>query len=308
MTFSVQIRLSSHLELASGRKKNHVLFNDLIRNQTKFTDVKYVPVDFEWKDPRNMTKEAILEICEHIRQRQETHGASEGFRFKFYVDGKAYHNAEYGARINDAAAAARSKKQQKNRKAKSIVKRKPGIPKGIRIHEPTQDELAHDPRQGPSISSVERPTHVPQIDPALCGETTSTTIQLTNDAISIPDRISEGAFIDNETMQILKDHGYLRDIHPVNGPTDGPPQYYVPADAIALLSKINSSNANPNDQNVMDVTKKQSSKKGTQVGQNTEKPCCSDRVQKGKGKDEITNTKMETRSHKRAKKTMTRKG
>src|SRR5271154_5141376 len=84
-------------ELASGFRKNHVPFGQLIGHMSQFVDPKYLPQTIAFKDPHNMTKEAIVELCTHIRERQETHGVHDASVFRQYADkGKMIPSMEAG--------------------------------------------------------------------------------------------------------------------------------------------------------------------------------------------------------------------
>jgi len=57
-----QLMLLTHFsELASGSNKTRVPYTDLADRTSLLVDPKYLPsgFDFKFKDPRNMTKEAI---------------------------------------------------------------------------------------------------------------------------------------------------------------------------------------------------------------------------------------------------------
>src|SRR5277367_5401268 len=106
-------------ELASGFRKNHVPFGQLIGHTSQFVNPKYLPQSVAFKDPHNMTKEAIVELCTHIWERQETHGVHDTFVFWQYADKRKMIPAEYGIRADQVRAAGRAAKQQASRKAKA---------------------------------------------------------------------------------------------------------------------------------------------------------------------------------------------
>ena len=87
-------------ELASGFRKNHVPFGQLIGHTSQFVNPKYLPQTIAFKDPHNMTKEAIVELCTHIRERQQTHGVHDAFVFRQYADKGKMIPAEYGSRAD----------------------------------------------------------------------------------------------------------------------------------------------------------------------------------------------------------------
>ena len=109
-------------ELASGFRKNHVPFGQLIGHTSQFVNPKYLPQTIAFKDPHNMTKEAIVQLCTHIRERQETHGARDAFIFRQYADKGKMIPAEYTSRADQVIAAARAAKQKASRKTKATRK------------------------------------------------------------------------------------------------------------------------------------------------------------------------------------------
>src|SRR5271168_1671546 len=110
---------SNSAELASGFRKNHVPFGQLIGHTSRFVDPKYLPQTIAFKDPHNMTKEAIVELCTHIRERQETHGVHDAFVFRQYADKGKMIPAEYRIRADQVRAAGQAAKQQASWKAKA---------------------------------------------------------------------------------------------------------------------------------------------------------------------------------------------
>jgi len=109
-------------ELASGFRKNHVPFGQLIGHTSQFVNPKYLPQTIAFKDPHNMTKEAIVELCTHIRERQQTHGVHDAFVFRQYADKGKMIPAEYGSRADQVRAAARAAKQKASRQTKATRK------------------------------------------------------------------------------------------------------------------------------------------------------------------------------------------
>src|SRR5271168_4787294 len=109
-------------ELASGFRNNHVPFGQLIGHTSPFVTPKYLPQAIAFKDPHNMTKEAIVELCTHIREWQETHGAHDTFVFRQYAGKGKMIPAEYGSRADQVRAAVRAAKQKASRKTKATRK------------------------------------------------------------------------------------------------------------------------------------------------------------------------------------------
>ncbi|KAF8816598.1 hypothetical protein BYT27DRAFT_7248035 [Phlegmacium glaucopus] len=242
--------LNAHYRLASGNRKSHVPFGNLCNDASHFVHHKYVPGGFMWKDPRNMTKAVAVDLCNHIRKRQSEYGPEEGFRFQGYFDGKDMVKAEYGRRVNEEQAAARAKKRQATRKEKGagehrVKKGRKTKPKEGALVRNIQDTpntvndiaAASAPEQrsavsehdGSELTLDEAMAYVPVIDPSLLasGESTGGT--------AVPQhQDATGRIINDIEMQILNNNGYPASI-PINGPSEGPPRYYVPAAALNLL-------------------------------------------------------------------------
>lgn len=214
-----------------------------------------------------MTKDAIVDLCNHIRRRQVEYGPEEGFRFHSYFDGKNIVMADYGAQTEHKKAAARSEKQKKSRKRKEKGKdTNPRIEKGkgkgtgkiANTKPPRKDANTvmdspsttgeTDPRPaigidisspyGPSRNSATSSTFTPQIDPSLMED--QSTMHREGIDTQLTPATNSGALIDDSDMQILLQNGYSIQL-PVNGPLEGPPQYYVEAAALALISHVKAS-------------------------------------------------------------------
>jgi hypothetical protein len=185
--------------MASGQKRSHVPFRDLIDNPTDFINKKYFPSNFIWKDPHNMTKAAILELCDHVRNRQLANGIEDAFRFHQYFDGIQLSTAIYEGNREDEVTADRAKKRRDTRRKL----------KGKQKDMFTERGVFGAPIMGSSLEEANR-----NIDPLLQhpwtnhGQTHMT--------------------VDDTQMQVLLTKGYPPAI-PINGPNDGPPLYHISA-------------------------------------------------------------------------------
>jgi hypothetical protein len=245
-----------------------------------------------------MSKEMILELCNHIRQRQDQYGAEDAFRFLSYFNGKEMVEAEYGRNAEDERAAAKSKKQRKSRKESEKIQKSKTKRKGTKpIHEPRPNTPSSTPFQG-------------QIDPSLLSLPTPRTIP----EVLLDNNV--GGYVDDIAMQKLIAQGYSNTI-PVNGPNDGPPRYYVTAAALKLLSHVSDgeSHSNPkgtprHDQNISEDDSVRPSKEADNIDP---KPRRSNRVQSVLKDSKITKKKgsvpgvtptpkMQTRSQKKSRK------
>ena len=102
-----------------------------LENIDGFIESKYFPdsVEFDLKDPHNMSKDNIISLCNHIRHCQNEHVADDIFRFHAYYNGKEMVATEYGREVNIEIAADRVRKQKASRKAaKKKSKKDPSIP------------------------------------------------------------------------------------------------------------------------------------------------------------------------------------
>lgn len=112
--------------------KKHIPFSKLIDHPADFIDNEYVPLEFTWKDPRNMTKAAILIFCQYICGRQIKYGPENAFMFRQYHDRKDMVQSEYGHVNENEGAAERSKKQKATRqKSKGKSKQRGLLSLGI---------------------------------------------------------------------------------------------------------------------------------------------------------------------------------
>ena len=171
-----------------------------------------------------MTKDSLIELCNHICERQDKYGPEEGFRFKSYFDGKEMVEAEYGTREDEKRTAARSNKKQKERKGKQ-KKSKKGSEK---INNALAYPVLND-QQGNVMTSNQ---YEPQIDPLLLGD-----VGTYRETPKENGTNCEGRYIDDAEMQKLIANGHPHTI-PINGPNDGLPRYYIPAAASLTTNPI----------------------------------------------------------------------
>ena len=248
------------LELASGCRRDHVPYAELMANPRDFVEPKYLPRGWKFKDPRNMTKDEILAFFQHVQQREEVHGAKDAFRFCKYRMKKEMHTAEYGVDANDELARQKALKAKAARDAKKNKQKQPKNPRDRQtlgegqtlIDQPvvpagsTQLDglLPFEPGTGsretsndvtnmndPDNRVVPRPQPLdPNIDPALQEPLAHFEADLAHD------KPLEGVIRVNEAEMtlLINEHGYVP-IPPANGPNEGSPEYEVPAQARGLL-------------------------------------------------------------------------
>lgn len=249
-------------ELASGNDKLHVPFGALSAHPRTFVDAKYCPRNFSFKDPRNMTKGSIVELCNHIRGRQEENGVRDAFRFRKYYNGKEVITTAYGIDKGQETAAARAMKQKHTRDIAG--KKKKGKSKKGKADEmgtntlvanlPTHSDVQQTPHvhtAGPAPPDGDPLTHPNHsdtvthqtnivldqstIDPALLANT-----EVSRSSIPAADnpRLDNSTLSVNDSqMQILIKSGCYSSLLPINGPNEGPPRYCVPAAAQQILDK-----------------------------------------------------------------------
>ena len=240
--------------LASGNTKKHVPFGALGVHQRQFIESKYLPNGFTFEDPRNLKKGQILEFFKHVRERQESHGPSEAFRFLKYVKGRELVSAEYGTRLDEECAATKTAKARSaHANVKATTKgngKSKGRGKGKAKETETADAddmdggIPFDHRQTPNSKSsiTQRPGSLTiPIDPVLLAMQSLMPPRGAGNvpaAISMPPRdqgnISPTISIDESDMAVLTSLGHQA-ILPVNGPNDGPPMYSITASAHQML-------------------------------------------------------------------------
>jgi hypothetical protein len=210
----------SFSELASASNKSRVPYADLSERTSLLVDSKYLPsgLDFKFKDPRNMTKDAIGSFFSHALGRQETFGPKEAFRFKGYVDREGeiqdalYPGAD--AEPNDEQEVRFSKKGSKKNEKKGKGK---ATAKNI---QPNEELGSHNPQSGVpwnglfQICQVSEEAVPPDGDAADSGPSVDSSMQ---DFVSIS----------HNDMTLLIAQGYPPQA-PVNRPNEGMPEYIVP--------------------------------------------------------------------------------
>ena len=240
-------------ELASGHRRSHVPFASISLRTGDFIESKFLPPNFIFKDPHNMTKGNIISFCAHIWDRQEAHGAKDAFQFRQYHDGTDLVATEYGRRADLERAAERAAKQKSTRAGMAGVKKERKAPgKGNKKAKATDslaglislDDNLHAvidkvPADGPPaqggdngrVSTAQVPDSTLMIDPCLLQSNSAPVETRPIDGHTCCD---ESIIIDGTLMQALIRHGYPPSL-PINGPNEGPPAYRVPGEAMKVL-------------------------------------------------------------------------
>ncbi|KAF9556143.1 hypothetical protein CPC08DRAFT_725960 [Agrocybe pediades] len=78
-----------HYYLATGKQRNNVPWEQLMGNEELFFNPDHLPAHFKLRPPRDMSKEAIVELLQHILKRQEEYSSPiNAFRFKNIIGGR----------------------------------------------------------------------------------------------------------------------------------------------------------------------------------------------------------------------------
>lgn len=194
-----------------------------------------------------MTKGAICQLIDYIRERQDKYGPEDAFRFHQYYNGKDMERSQYGTR-EEGRAADRAKKQKQRRKSgkqkgkmKEIANTTQTAATTIRSNE-QESHLTHPADIESNDTAASRQyifggnpftnnnvSEDNNIDPTLRGITTPI------DDSRNPEVLDEGRiYVSEAELRKLVQHGYPATL-PCNGPNDGPPMYPFPASARQVL-------------------------------------------------------------------------
>lgn len=226
-----QLMLLTHFsELVSGSNKTRVPYTDLAERTSLLVDPKYLPsgFDFKFKDPRNMTKDAIVLFFSHAFGRQQMFGPTDAFRFKGYIDreGKVV-EALYpatDAEPNGEPAVRSSNKGSKKKETKGKAKAKA---KNI---QPNEENSSTNPQSGVPWNSLYRIRQVSEEAVLPNGDTVDS-------GPSVESPMQDFVSISHHDMTLLIAQGYPPHA-PINGPNEGMPEYVVPRSELSKLSRV----------------------------------------------------------------------
>ncbi|KAF9548794.1 hypothetical protein CPC08DRAFT_769194 [Agrocybe pediades] len=78
-----------HYFLATGKQRNKVPWEQLMGNEALFFNPDHLPAHCNLRPPRDMSKEAIVQLFQHILKRQEEYSSPiDAFRFKKIIRGR----------------------------------------------------------------------------------------------------------------------------------------------------------------------------------------------------------------------------
>jgi hypothetical protein len=232
--------VSSCLELASCGKKKHVPFSMLEEDTHQFIAARYLPLQMTLKDPQNMTKGQIVSFLEHIEEREQRYGVQDAFRFNRYHNGMEMVEAEYLVDVEEpaekaAGARARKAKSQPAQKSRKGKEKEFPPPNPSDTESRQQNAAGHGSRHllatEPDAASQILESN---IDPSLlAADTVTPPVSDQEDALEPTIRR-----IGDSEMAVLMKLGHPP-VVPINGPTDGLPQYEVTTAVYnSLVSKI----------------------------------------------------------------------
>ncbi|KAF8810541.1 hypothetical protein BYT27DRAFT_7209334 [Phlegmacium glaucopus] len=115
--------LSAHYYLTSGRLVRQVPFEQVERDTACFVRCPYRPKSLIIKDPRNMHKEDIVQLMQHIYQRQETEGVEQAFRFRLFIGrDKQPFDAVYPDQADESTQRRQVRVNKQSKKGKEIAR------------------------------------------------------------------------------------------------------------------------------------------------------------------------------------------
>lgn len=211
---------------------------------TQFIEAKYLPDGMALKDPRNMTKQQLLDFAAHVQGRQLAWGVKQAFRFNQYYNGTEIVKAEYNDQQESAAVESlRAPTAREKSKSRQRKPRGPSANAAITADAVTTGNAVATVNAATSLNAnhtsktanaaanaTQMPYGLENIDPALWEE------QGADSRDAFPPKPQEPLTqrIDSTEMGILTNLGYPA-VLPINGPNEGPPVYEVPVTALDLL-------------------------------------------------------------------------
>jgi hypothetical protein len=232
--------VGQHYKLANNNCTRSVPFKMLLANVSTFIAPEYLPANFEIRDPRNMLKDTIQDFFDHVFRRQMQHGRRNAFAFKVVKTGSGLIPAKYpepetvippigpGATASHLSGRTQTVHPSQNRSGQP-PSHTPGAAAShlsgrTRTVHPSQNRSGQPPPQAPGAAA----SHL--------SVRTQTVFQHHSHAQSdIPHSQGFGelgpddldpVLVDQSQMDILSRAGVPVPM-PVNGPSDGPPQYMV---------------------------------------------------------------------------------
>ena len=111
-----------HLEIASGSKRKHVPYGALKDNSRVLVEQRYQPQGTTLQDPRNMSKDDLIAVLDHIHNWQVTF-SGDAFRFShFRTKNGRLHESRYPTDGNLTAGRTKMKQPAKKKGKRSKVK------------------------------------------------------------------------------------------------------------------------------------------------------------------------------------------
>lgn len=81
--------------MASGGRSTQIPYKLIGKDQVKWINSGVLPADANFKKPRDMDKNVLIEVFNHLIRRQELYGAEGAFSFKYYKSGPNALSAKY---------------------------------------------------------------------------------------------------------------------------------------------------------------------------------------------------------------------
>jgi len=103
-----------------------VPFKAIQANTSRFVDEQYIPSNLVIKEAKNMQKEDVIHLLEHIKARQTEHGPEEAFRFRIYVKKNSEHLSKYPRKGLRQRSRNKGKRKQTTSEEDGSSTRRPG--------------------------------------------------------------------------------------------------------------------------------------------------------------------------------------
>jgi hypothetical protein len=194
-----------------------------MKDTRSFIADAYRPTGIRFQDPRNMALNDIRQALQHCYHRQAESGPRSSFQFSLFVGPRRQH---ISAIYPDPSHPGPSKSDKNPRKKDKGKQREDALKGLLRIDEsvepPTADpaEPVTQSRQNPTVGANQHNQKAPESHE--------------NDLVRI----------DMGQMRQLKDMGYEA-VGPVNGPTEGYPEYEVPKAMLQVLQSRSQTTPTP---------------------------------------------------------------
>lgn len=205
-------------ELATNGKSQSVPYLAISGQVSAFISHQYLPMGFQWRDPRNLHKDVLEGFFAHVVKRQIAHGAELAFRFKGVKGGR-------GDGVINPAAYPNNPTTLRRRRAKRGPATNPTPDPTTTAASAPDTEVGHS---GNTNQATKKQSTKKKPEKSI---TTLASPVMTSPQPSVPAQPSY-VYVNQQQMDFLQNAGIPLS-QPVNGPNDGDPEYLVPHDLYA---------------------------------------------------------------------------